>query len=148
MRISFDVDDTLVCGPRVPSEQHLLWALRWRYRERLRLGTRLLLRTLQERGHTLWIYTTSHRSEWYLGTWFRLLGIRLEGIVNQRRHEKEVGRQGPSKYPPAFRIDLHVDDSEGVRMEGDQHRFDVVVVSSDDLNWSNRILDAIARRRS
>ena len=49
----------------------------------------------------------------------------------------------PSKYPPAFGIDLHVDDSEGVRMEGDEHGFRVVVVRPDDENWIQRVLDAV-----
>jgi hypothetical protein len=50
----------------------------------------------------------------------------------------------PSKYPPAFDIDLHVDDSEGVRMEGDEFGFRVVVVRPDDENWTERVLDAVS----
>ena len=39
MRISFDIDDTLVCSPGVPTEQHLSrWWRLW-YAERLRSGT-------------------------------------------------------------------------------------------------------------
>jgi hypothetical protein len=54
-----------------------------------------------------------------------------------------VGRQGPSKYPPAFGIDLHVDDSEGVAEEGRRHRFAVVVVSPRDPDWAARVLAAV-----
>jgi hypothetical protein len=49
----------------------------------------------------------------------------------------------PSKYPPAFNIDLHVDDSEGVRMEGDLHGFRVVVVRPDDEDWTQKVLEAV-----
>ena len=52
-------------------------------------------------------------------------------------------KSASSKYPPAFGIDLHVDDSEGVGMEGKQHRFRVIVVSPADPEWTTRILDGI-----
>ena len=58
----------------------------------------------------------------------------------------EDEEQGPSKYPPAFGIDLHVDDSEGVAEEGKLHRFEVVVVSPYDEDWVARVLKAIQRR--
>jgi hypothetical protein len=146
MRISFDVDDTLVCCPPVPAEQIVPWWGRWWYPEPVRRGTRELMRALLERRCELWIYTTSYRSPLYLRGWFRSFGIPLAGVVNQDRHERVVGRQGPSKYPPAFGIDLHVDDSEGVGEEGRRHRFAVVVVAPTDPEWTARILAAVDRR--
>src|SRR5262245_26881609 len=146
MRISFDVDDTLVCDPSVPTEQLVRWWSRWRYRELLRRGTRDLMRELAGGGHELWIYTTSYRPPRYLRGWFGSVGVRLSGVVNQHRHELIVGRRGPSKYPPAFGIDLHVDDSEGVGEEGRRHQFGVVVVSPSDLDWTARVLEAVAHR--
>jgi hypothetical protein len=146
VRISFDIDDTLVCGPAVPTEQGLAWWRRWRYAEALRQGTKSLMEELLVRRCDIWIYTTSYRSPRYLRGWFRGLGIPLGGVVNQARHERVVGRYGPSKYPPAFGIDLHVDDSEGVGEEGKKHRFAVVVVSPEDRDWTTRVLEAVARR--
>jgi hypothetical protein len=146
MRISFDVDDTLVCGPSVPVEQPLAWWRRWRYPEPLRQGSKDLMAELIRRRCEVWIYTTSYRSATYLRGWFRSLGIRLGGIVNQDRHERVVGRRGPSKYPPAFGIDLHVDDSVGVWEESKRHHFPVVVVSPDDPDWARRILEVVDRR--
>jgi hypothetical protein len=94
-------------------------------------------------GHELWIYTTSYRPARYLRGWFRSFGVPLYGVVNQYRHESVVGRKGPSKFPPAFGIDLHVDDSEGVGEEGKHHQFSVVVVSPADPNWAARVLEAV-----
>ena len=145
MRISFDVDDTLVCDPSVPTEQFVPWWRRWWYPELLRRGTRPLMRGLLADGHQLWIYTTSYRSARYLRGWFRSFGVPIYG-VDQHRHERVVGRQGPSKYPPAFAIDLHIDDSEGVADEGRQHRFDVVVVAPDDPDWVARVLEVVASK--
>ena len=54
----------------------------------------------------------------------------------------------PSKLPPAFGIDLHVDDSEGVRLEGVRHGFRVVVVRPDDQHWTRRVLDAVAHAQA
>jgi hypothetical protein len=152
MRISFDIDDTLVCGPHVPTEQYLSWWRRWRYPEMMRRGTRDLMRELLARRCRLWIYTTSYRSPRYLRRWFAGLGIPLEGVVNQHRHEQVIKRSAdlsyhcPSKYPPAFGIDLHVDDSEGVALEGKRHHFRVVVVAPGDPDWAARVLEAVDGR--
>ena len=150
MRISFDVDETLVCRrtaaptevERLPSFIH-----RW-LGEPLRRGTRSLVHQLRERGCSIWIYTSSGRTAFHIRLWLLLHGIRVDGIVNEERHRRELsGRRFsrlPSKYPPAFGIDLHVDDSEGVRMEGDEHGFRVVVVRPDDEHWTQRVLDAVS----
>jgi hypothetical protein len=122
MRISFDVDETLVCRQtdaptevgRLPSVIH-----RW-LGEPLRHGTRSLVHQLRQRGCSIWIYTSSGRTAFHIRLWLLLHGIRVDGVVNEERHRRELsGRRFsrlPSKYPPAFGIDLHVDDSEGVRM--------------------------------
>lgn len=150
MRISFDVDDTLVCAPTVPTEQYLRWPLCQWYDERVRYGTRQLMRDLIARRCALWIYTTSYRSPWYLQSWFWWMGVRLEGVVNQDRHDRFLKGfrptgYAPSKYPPAFGIDLHIDDSEGVAMEGRTHGFRVLVISPNDPDWAAKVLAAVDR---
>jgi hypothetical protein len=144
--VSFDIDDTLVCAPGVPTEQFVpRWRRLW-YAELLRQGTRALMRDLLRRRCGLWVYTTSYRSPRHLRGWFGSIGISLAGVVNQGLHDRVVGRRGPSKYPPAFGIDLHVDDSEGVGLEGQRHGFAVVVVSPDDPDWASRVLAAVDAR--
>ena len=54
----------------------------------------------------------------------------------------------PSKYPPAFGIDFHVDDSEGVKIEGEEHGFRVVIVRPDDEHWARVVLDAVVQDNS
>jgi hypothetical protein len=147
MRISFDVDDTLVCASGVPTEQFVPWWKRWLYPEPLRRGTRGLMQELLDRHCQLWIYTTSYRPVRYLRRWFASFGIPIYGVINQTRHERVVGHHGPSKFPPAFGIDLHVDDSEGVAEEGRKHRFGVVVVSPEDLDWTAKVLQAVGGRK-
>lgn len=148
VRLSFDVDDTLVCPPTVPTEQPVPRWRRWWYAEGLRLGTRSLMGQLLRRRCEIWIYTTSYRSPRYLRGWFRCFGVPVSGVVNQARHDRIVGRSGPSKLPPAFGIDLHVDDSEGVALEGERYGFSVVVVSPDDPDWTARVLQAVDARLS
>jgi len=149
MRISFDIDDPLVCrGGAAPIEAGFLprFIVRW-FSEPLRRGTRLLINELRRRGCKVWIYTSSGRTPLQIRFWLLLHGIRVEGIVNDERHRRTLfGRRFrnlPSKYPPAFNIDLHVDDSEGVRMEGDLHGFRVVVVRPDDEDWTQKVLEAV-----
>lgn len=146
MRISFDIDDTLVCSSTVPTEQGVPWWCRWRYPEPLRHGTRALMNELMQRGCRIWIYTSSDRPTHYLKSWFRSMGIPVEGVINQTLHERKVGLRGPSKYPPAFGIDLHIDDSVGVAMEGADHHFAVLVITPEELDWAERVLSEVDTR--
>lgn len=152
MRISFDIDDTLICydaaTPCEPSRvPHLL---RHWFREPLRLGTPDLMNELSRRGCRIWIYTTSLRSPGHLKSWLWFYGIRVDGVVNGDRHRRlELSGRIPrhcTKHPPAFKIDLHVDDSIAVQMEGAANGFDVVVVDPGDADWASKVLEAVDRR--
>lgn len=149
MRISFDLDDTLICSNKnLPYEKDILaFLFKFWFPERLRLGTVTLIKQLIANNHTIWIYTSSNRSTKYLRFWFSLYGIKLEGIINQEIHQRMIecgmSPKGTSKYPPAFGIDLHIDDSEGVKIEGQKHRFQVVLIKPDDENWTQAILEKI-----
>jgi len=150
VRISFDIDDTLACQlhhcdveqSRLPDCVH-----RW-LGEPLRFGTRALTRELRRQGCSIWVYTSSGRSPSYIKRWLMLYGIRVDGVVNSDRHNHALTERGlsnaPSKLPPAFDIDLHVDDSEGVKLEGHEHGFRVVVVHPEDEHWAQQVLDAVA----
>ncbi len=61
----------------------------------------------------------------------------------KRKLKFEIERPVPVivTYPPSFGIALHVDDSEGVRLEGEEHGFQVVVVRADDERWTKWVLD-------
>jgi hypothetical protein len=151
MRISFDLDETLICRRVSGPVETAQWptVTRWWFNEPLRHGTRALFGELQRRGCSLWIYTTSGRSPWRIRAWLWLHGIRVDGVVNDRRHRHAIsGRRFsriPSKFPPAFAIDLHVDDSEGVLVEGNQHGFRVLVVRPGDDNWTQQVLNTAGR---
>ncbi|GAK49489.1 hypothetical protein U14_00711 [Candidatus Moduliflexus flocculans] len=155
MRIAFDLDDTLIpCRYQFPTESLFPLILRpflqLFFREKLRKGSRTLLKELHHHGNEIWIYTTSLRSSSYLKLWFWLAGIPLHGVVNLIRHAKTM-RTHPSsvanasKYPPAFEINVLIDDSEGVFLEGQRHGFLVVVIMPEDLEWVERVKDAIKK---
>ena len=148
MRISFDLDDTLICyGGETPCEPRPPWYRRLlAAREPLRQGAPALLRALRGRGFELWVYTTSHRSPGSVRRWLRAYGIRVAGVVNRDVHDRHLRNEPPdrqpSKHPGAFGIDLHVDDSDGVRLEGERHGFRVVVVAPEDGWWAEKVLAA------
>ncbi|OLS64379.1 hypothetical protein PSEMO_06640 [Pseudomonas putida] len=148
IRISFDIDDTLACLPHhSPAEDSKLpdFIHRW-LGEPLRSGTRALIRDLRRQGCSIWIYTSSGRTPSYIRRWLMLYGIRVDGVVNSDRHNHALTEHAfekmPSKFPPAFDIDLHVDDSDGVRIEGDDHGFRVVVICPKDKSWAKKVLAA------
>lgn len=145
-RISFDVDDTLTGIPGMPTEPPPRWWWAWLRPEPLRRGSVALMRELQRQGIEVWIYTTSYRSPLDLRCWLRAHGMTIAGATHQGKHDRVVGRRGPSKLPTAFGIGLHVDDSEGVAEEGRRHGFAVVVVAPGDPQWADRVRAGLADR--
>jgi hypothetical protein len=113
--------------------------------EALRAGTVALAEFCRRRGWEVWVYTTSYRSAGYIRRLFWLHGIRLAGVVNQARHDREVTVRS-TKYPPQFGIDLLLDDSEGVRLEGERYGFEVLVISSTDADWLARAQAVVAAK--
>jgi len=153
MRISFDIDETLVCRKASgPCETGLGATIaRYLFDDPLRLGARILFSELRARGHEVWIYTTSLRTEPRTRTWLWLHGIEIDGFVNFPMHCNSIKAlqmiPAPSKFPPSFGIDLHIDDLDGVAIEGTRHGFKVLVVRSDDLDWAEKVLDAEKKMR-
>ena len=154
MRVSFDLDEVLFVRPEThKTEPPLPFPLNRLFHERLRLGTPELIRTLQQMGYEVWIYTSSFRSERYIRSLFRLYGVKFDGIVNGSRHLKEVQRGHaetlPQKLPNRYRISLHVDDESIVCTMGRQYGYDVFQLDAQDDDWKEKILakaEAIRRR--
>lgn len=144
MRLAFDLDNTLIrCGhdfPLATPQRRILTRLL--SNEQLRHGIKELTDACRQRGWEVWVYTTSYRSAWRIRRLFWLHGIRLDGVVNQQRHDREA-RARCTKYPPSFCIDLLIDDSEGVRIEGEGHGFRVLVVAPEDEQWAEKVQAAL-----
>ena len=150
MRISFDLDDVLfVPTDRYETEAAPRFPFNRLFPERLRKGTPELIRTLQERGHEVWIYTSSFRTVRYLRRLFRLYGIRFDGIVNGERHAKEVQRDRrerlPLKLPSFYRIALHIDDEKSVQDNALRYGYRVLHVLEPDEHWVERVLREVDR---
>ena len=144
MRIAFDLDNTLIrCGYDFSLEKsrRRIWA-KLLGGEQLRQGIKLLTDHCRQHGWEVWVYTTSYRSTWHIRKLFWLHGIRLDGVVNQQRHDREAQARC-TKHPPSFGIDLLVDDSEGVRIEGERHGFRVLVVAPQDAQWAEKVRAAL-----
>ena len=146
MRVSFDLDEVLFVSPATHKTEPLpVFPLSRIFRERLRLGTPDVVRTLQQMGYEVWVYTSSFRSERYIRWLFRLYGVRFDGIVNGHRHLKEVQRNNrtvlPQKLPNRYRISLHVDDEEVICSLGSQYGFRTYQLDAQDDDWKSKIID-------
>ena len=152
MKISFDLDDTLICyqeGTSYEKNRIPCFLKPW-LKEPLRLGTCDLIKTLKQYGCEIWIYTTSYRSPFLIRLWLLCYGIHVTEIINQATHNKyfksNYRNSLPSKNPRAFGIDLHVDDSEGVKIEGERYGFDVIIISPEDSDWVSKIINEVLNR--
>lgn len=117
--------------------------------EKIRLGTTSLFKELRNQQHQIYIYTTSFRSPTKVKLMFYTYGIPVDRVINQRRHDDHLkeNKTRSSKYPPAFNIDLHVDDSPGLLIEGERFNFKAVVISENDSSWATTILRSVEERR-
>jgi hypothetical protein len=142
MVISFDLDDTLIPGRKKFETEKRSVFQKLCGIEPIRSGTIALINTLRKQGHFIYIYTTSLRSERRIWLTFYSYGIKLNGVINQKKHEKTLKNQSSlySKYPPAFKIDIHIDDSAGVEIEGNRYNFKTIIIREDNKNWTNDIL--------
>ncbi len=146
MRVSFDLDEVLFVSPKThKTEPELPFPLNRIYSEHLRLGTPDVVRTLQQMGYEVWIYTSSFRSERYIRQLFRFYGVHFDGIVNGNRHLKEVQRDNktilPQKLPNRYRISLHVDDESVICSLGPQYGFKTYQLDAQDDDWKEKIIE-------
>ena len=145
MTISFDLDSTLIpCGDEFHVEARTLWP-RLLQVEPLRRGTIALFRELQNRGHVIYIYTTSYRSVFAIRKTFFAYGLWPTRIINQTTNQSVLRKhnQHASKHPRLFGIDLHVDDSQGVGMEGERYGFRTVIVEVGEADWAGQVLHGV-----
>ena len=150
MRIAFDLDDTLIPGEyRFPLEPRPRGLLSWWFTtEPLRLGTVEMFNVLRQRGHEVWIYTTSNRGPFATRAMFWCYGTDVRKVINDDVHLSVVPKLGPAyeaciKYPPAFGIDVLIDNSNNVLQESKKFDYDVLHVSPHDTDWVATILDAL-----
>ncbi len=145
MIISFDIDNTLIpYSDEFPVEKRsfrgkMLGA------EPIRKGTIQLFKELEGQGHELWIYTTSFRTKLNIKRTFWAYGLSPTRIINEtinlnllKQHQCKA-----SKIPKLFGIDLHIDDSEGVGIEGERYGFRTIIIPPNDRDWVQKIMSNI-----
>ncbi len=70
--------------------------------------------------------------------------MKIGGIINGYDHAKHA-TNGRSKYPPAFGIDVLVDDLPGVVLEGERCGFRVIQVGPKNEQWVETVLAGLER---
>jgi hypothetical protein len=152
VRISFDLDDTLVPCGRPMATVAPASIKRALCSEPLRAGAPKLLRELVAAGHEVGVYTSSDRARARVRLDFWTYGVALGHVVNKTVHDRwwrSLDRRRRAelapcvKFPPAFGIDLLVDDSEAIALRGRVLGFEVVVVDPGDPDWRAKVLQAV-----
>lgn len=145
MIISFDLDNTLIpYSNEFDVESKTIFSKIFRT-EQLRKGTKTLFNELEKEGHELWIYTTSYRSILKIKLLFKAYGLTPFKVINQSKNLKTLKQHQcyASKNPKLFGIDVHIDDSKGVEMEGEKYNFRTIIIPPKDKDWTNTILRKI-----
>ena len=146
MIISFDLDNTLIpYADEFPTETRTFFQQLFRS-ERLRKGTIHLFKELKKQNHDIWVYTTSYRNPLSIRTTFATYGLWPSKIINEEENQKVLRRHNctPTKNPKLFGIDIHIDDSKGLQLEGKRYGFKIFVLESDDEQWTQQVLDIIS----
>ena len=145
--VALDLDDTLI-----PNRDRFLvesnrgkWYIRPFTPEPFRRGTLELLKFCKEKNFKLWVYTASLRPVWYIRLLFLRYGYHLDGVVNVQKHFLKV-KVSSHKYPPQFGIDVLVDNSKGVVLEGQQLGYDVIYVNEQDTRWVEKVKKELEER--
>lgn len=149
MRIAFDLDNLLIPYSNAycfEVEKRTLMRRLLRT-EPLRKGTIDLFKGLSKGDHEIWIYTSSYRPKNSIRKTFYAHDLILDGIINQNVHNKQFSHSQTafSKFPPAFGIDLLVDDSKGLQIEGEKGNFQTLILAPQDEQWTKVVLDRIAK---
>ena len=149
MNISFDLDDLLIPGTKQFETERQSFLTKMFGTEKLRLGTIDLFKNLKSQGHQICIYTTSLRTPYKIMLTFLLHGLSVDGIFNKTLHDKKIKDLGLrcSKYPPMFGVDIHIDDSEGVKIEAKRHDFKVLIIAETDVNWTATVMQGLNNYR-
>ena len=110
----------------------------------LRCGTLELMRSLQQDGWEIWIYTLGELPKSQVRLFFALNDISLGGIITGHEHRSAV-RLGHAprmnvKHGPAFGFDLIVDDKDLTRQAGVRYGFETMTVTNCQDDWTAPIL--------
>ncbi|QYS87470.1 HAD family hydrolase [Flavobacterium oreochromis] len=143
MTISFDLDDTLIPTTFRFDVEKQNFLQRVFKIEKIRKGSIKLFKELEKRHIKVNIYTTSYRSKSRIKIMFMSYGIKVHKIINQQEHNKYVKIQS-SKFPPIFNIDIHIDDSTGVKLEGEKYNFKTIIIDKENNNWVCEIFKSIS----
>src|SRR5690606_11436341 len=110
--------------------------------EAIRKGTINLFKDLESDGHEIWIYTTSFRSASKIRKTCWCYGLRIGRIINGQANQIQLQRHqcSASKNPKLFGIDMHIDDSQGVEIEGVKYGFATIIISEHETNWTSPLL--------
>lgn len=145
MNISFDLDGTLIpYNNEFETESRNYFAAMVGI-EKIRKSSPQLIKELQKEGHTINIYTTSFRKKIKVRITLGYYGIHVKKIINQKQNIKTLKelKINVSKYPVAYNFHLHIDDSEGVRIESETSNFKMILVQPTDINWTKTIMQNI-----
>ncbi|WP_196888925.1 HAD family hydrolase [Aureivirga sp. CE67] len=142
MKISFDLDDTLIPYNINDFETEKRTFLQKILKiEPLRKNTKQLFESLRKENHQLGVYTTSYRKKWKIRLQFRSYGIPLDFIINEKENQKTLSKNkiSASKHPPSFKIDFHIDDAKGMEIEGEKYGFKTIIITKNNLDWIEKI---------
>jgi len=151
MKISFDLDDTLLVRSDAPDiEVGSVPLVRGYIEEYFRAGCRELFSWLKQQHCEVGVYTNSYRGKSDLEQWFMANNMRIDFVINQQLHDGRVDSEPkryslPAKCPHLFGIDIHIDDLPEIKEGAELYGPKVILVEPLNVEWVQKLIVELKR---
>lgn len=146
-RVSFDLDEVLLTADESKQAQIIDHLFSRRIKERLRTGAPELIKTLQEKGYDVWVYTAGYNSEEYMNDFFSMYEIEIDGVVNgvnaKRKQNTDEIKRIREKMESKYKTALHIDSDTVLVIDHSEKAFEQYEISKAEENWANGVVGII-----
>ena len=144
MRVSFDLDEVLICDPDKYPAEKLPFPLNVAFPETIRKNAGLLTAALCDFSFDVWVYTGKFYSSRHVKA---LLGIhrgRVSGVingVNKKYSDSPIQESFRNKY----RVAVHIDNESIIWIDTRKKEYEIIDIKSDKY-WANKAFKLIKKQ--
>lgn len=146
-RVSFDLDEVLLSAKEDNQAPIVDKLFQKRIKERLRKGAPEVIKSFQNAGYDVWVYTAGYSSEEYINSLFSMYEITIDGMVNginsknnkNRTELKDMRNKMSKKYD----VHIHVDNDSVLKSYTGSKDFNSYDIFEKATDWEQGVIDII-----